>query len=625
MRIAQSCRLLGCLSLLALTACATTAVGPAATSTASAADPARVEAETRRINEWFEARFDEQLRFSPMGLTYLGRKELYDQLDDFSIAAAERELAWQKASVEQMQSQFDYSLLSSEAQRSYDVWKDQYERAAAGAPYRLHGYVFEQMGGAQSELPTFLISFHEVATESDALAWISRAGQIPRALDQLLTRTYEAAKLGIRPPRFAYEGSIDQSQKVITGAPFDSGADSPLWADLKSDVDALVGKGVISAARAEELKAQGRTVLTDQVGPAYRRLIAWLQSDMGNGGVNPTGVSATLPDGVAFYRYRLSAMTTTAMTADEVHQTGLREVKRLRGEMEVLKRRTGFKGSLEDFFKFIDSDQRFRYPNTDAGRQAYLDDATAAIDNIKKELPHYFGLLPKADLVVRRVEAFRERDGGAQHYYTGTPDGSRPGVYYAHLSDMNAMPKTELEVIAYHEGLPGHHMQLSIAQENQSIPKFRGQARYTAYSEGWGLYAEWLAKEMPNTYQDPYSDFGRLTSEMWRAVRLVVDTGLHTKGWTEEQAVEYFDENTSIPIAAVRAEIRRYLVMPGQATAYKIGMLKLQELRARAERRLGKRFDIKAFHDLVLGGGALPLDILEHSVDQWIAQQLAAG
>ncbi|MGC4029322.1 MAG: DUF885 domain-containing protein [Steroidobacteraceae bacterium] len=623
MRIAFAGGLLGCFSLLALTGCAT-APGTA-TPPAAAADPARIEAESRRINEWFDAKFEEQLRFSPMGLTYLGRKELYDQLDDFSLEEAEKELAWQKASVEEMRARFDYSLLSPEARRSYDVWQDQYERAAAGAPYRLHGYVFEQMGGAQSELPTFLISFHEVATESDALAWISRASQIPRALDQLLTRAYEAAKLGIRPPRFAYEGAIDQSQKVISGAPFDGGADSPLWADLQSDVGALVDKGVISAARAEQIKAQGRAVLADQVGPAYRRLISWLQSDMANAAVNPTGVGSTLPDGAAYYRNRLSAMTTTPLTAEQIHQTGLREVKRLRAEMQALKSRTGFKGSLDDFFKFIDSDPRFRYPNTDAGRQAYLDDATAAINNIKKELPHYFGLLPKADLVVRRVEAFRERDGGAQHYYSGTPDGSRPGVYYAHLSDMNAMPKTELEVIAYHEGLPGHHMQLSIAQEIQGIPKFRGQARYTAYAEGWGLYAEWLAKEMPNTYQDPYSDFGRLTSEMWRAVRLVVDTGLHAKGWTEEQAVEYFDANTSIPITAVRSEIRRYLVMPGQATAYKIGMLKIQELRARAERKLGRRFDIRAFHDVVLKGGALPLDILERSVDEWIAQQLAAS
>lgn len=609
------------LALLALAGC-TGASGPA---TSPGADPAKVAAESKRINEWFETQFNEELKFSPMQLTFMGRKELYDQLDDFSIAEQEKELAWKKASVEQMQSQFNYDLLTPEAKLSWDVWKNQYEQAAAGEPYLLYNYVFEQMGGAQSELPTFLISFHDIATESDALAWISRAGQIPRALDQLLVRAQESAKLGIRPPRFAYEGAIEQAEKVITGAPFGKGKDSPLLADLKTDVDALVAKDVITAARADEIKAQGAKVLKEQVGPGYQRLIAWLKSDMANGGVNPSGVSSTIKDGAAFYSYRLGEMTTTKLTAEQIHEIGLNEVKRLRGEMEKIKTSTGFKGSLEDFFAFLDTDPQFKYPNTDAGRQAYLDDATAAIDNIKRELPHYFGILPKADLVVRRVEAFRERDGGAQHYYPGTPDGSRPGVYYAHLSDMNAMPRTELEVIAYHEGLPGHHMQISIAQENKSIPTFRGQANYTAYTEGWGLYAEWLAKEMPNTYKDPYSDFGRLTSEMWRAVRLVVDTGLHAKGWTEEQAVKYFDDNTSVPIAAVRSEIRRYLVMPGQATAYKIGMLKIQELRARAEKALGARFDIKAFHDLVLGGGALPLDLLEKNVDQWITQQAAAA
>ena len=238
-------------------------------------------------------------------------------------------------------------------------------------------------------------------------------------------------------------------------------------------------------------------------------------------------------------------------------------------------------------------------------------------------LPKYFGILPKADLVVRRVEAFREQPGAAQHYFPSTPDGSRPGIYYAHLSDMKAMPKSELEVIAYHEGLPGHHMQIAIAQELTSVPTFRRQAGFTAYSEGWGLYAEWLAREMPGTYQDPYSRFGRLGSEIWRAIRLVVDTGLHSKGWSQEQAVQYFLANSATTEAQARSEIRRYMVLPGQATSYKIGMLKIQELRRKAESALGPRFDIRAFHDTVLGGGALPLTILEKRVDRWIASALA--
>jgi uncharacterized protein (DUF885 family) len=229
-------------------------------------------------------------------------------------------------------------------------------------------------------------------------------------------------------------------------------------------------------------------------------------------------------------------------------------------------------------------------------------------------------LLPKGGLVVKRVEAFREQPGAAQHYFPGTPDGSRAATYYAHLIDMNSMPKPGLESVAYHEGIPGHHMQIAISQELTGVPTFRTQSRSTAYSEGWGLYAESLAKEM-GAYQDPYSDFGRLGAEIWRAVRLVVDTGLHAKGWTEEDAVEYFRANSPISEGQIRAEIRRYIVMPGQATAYKIGMLKIQELRARAQDQLGARFDIRGFHDTVLGGGALPLSILERRVDAWIASQ----
>ncbi len=603
------------LSLLA--ACTARVVAPAPNAAAAV-----TISETERINEWFEARYEEQLQFSPIGLTFLGRKDQYDRLDDMSIEAADRQLAWQKASVEQLKTQFDYDALSDEARTSYDIWVKQYEQAEAGVRFRRNGYIFDQMNGMQSFLPTFLISFHSVDTESDAQAYIARIREVPRVMKQLLAQTQDYAKQGIRPPRFAHEGVLEQSRKIIAGAPFGKGEDSAIWADVQADVDALAEKQLISAERATGLKNEARAALVEDFKPAYEELIAFIESDMPKAAVNATGVS-TQPDGEAYYKYRLALQTTTSMTAEEIHQTGLSEVARIRAEMIALKDKVGFKGDLPAFFKFIRTDKRFKFPNTDDGRQAYLDAATAAIDNIKKELPNYFGLLPKADLVVKRVEAFREEDGAAQHYFPATPDGSRPGVYYAHLSDMNAMPIPELEVIAYHEGLPGHHMQFSIAQELKGVPTFRTQANFTAYAEGWGLYAEWLAKQMPNTYQDPYSEYGRLTSEMWRAVRLVVDTGLHAKGWTEKQGIEYFAANTSIPAAAVQSEVRRYLIMPGQATAYKVGMLKIQALRAQAEAKLGARFDIKGFHDAVLGGGALPLDLLERRVDQWVASEQA--
>ncbi|HEY1076847.1 MAG TPA: DUF885 domain-containing protein [Fontimonas sp.] len=586
------------------------------------AAPTSAVSETERINAWFEARYEEQLKFSPVGLTFLGRKDLYDQLDDMSIEAADKQLAWQKATVEQMKSQFDYAALSDEAKTSYDLWVQQYEQAQAGARFRRNGYIFDQMNGMQSFLPTFLISFHAIETEADAQAYVSRIRQVPRVMNQLLAQVQDYAKQGIRPPRFAHEGVLEQSRKIIAGAPFGEGKDSAIWADAQTDIDALAEKQLITTERATALKDEARKALVEDFKPAYEALIAFIESDLPNAAVNATGVS-TQPDGAAYYKYRLATQTTTAMTADEIHEKGLSEVARIRGEMIALKDKVGFKGDLPAFFTFIRTDKRFKFPNTDAGRQQYLDAATAAIANIKMELPNYFGLLPKADLIVKRVEAFREEDGAAQHYYPATPDGSRPGVYYAHLSDMNAMPIPELEVIAYHEGLPGHHMQFSIAQELKGVPTFRTQASFTAYAEGWGLYAEWLAKQMPNTYQDPYSEYGRLTSEMWRAVRLVVDTGLHAKGWTEQQGIEYFTANTSIPAAAVQSEVRRYLIMPGQATAYKVGMLKIQALRAKAEAALAERFDIKGFHDAVLGGGALPLDLLERRVDQWIAAEQA--
>ncbi|WP_441005057.1 DUF885 domain-containing protein, partial [Novilysobacter viscosus] len=521
---------------------------------------------------------------------------------------------------------------------SWDLFEYQTETAQAADRFSEHHYPFEQMGGAQSFLPTFLINFHKVEDESDYTAYVARLREVPRAFGQLMDQVKRSAELGIRPPRFAHEGVIEQAGKVVTGAPFTDGEDSALWADAQAKADALVEAGKIDAARAQELKAEARAALVEAVQPAFGEVIAWFEADLPNAAVNPSGVGSTHPNGEAYYAERLRASTTTDLSAEEVHQIGerlrastttdlsaeevhqigLAEVARLRGEMEALMDKVGFDGDLQAFFEFIHTDPRFKYPDTDAGRQAYIDDATAAIATIKQQLPNYFGLLPKADIVVKRVEAFREVDGAAQHYYPSTPDGSRPGVYYAHLSDMDAMPKTELEVIAYHEGLPGHHMQIAIAQELEGVPEFRKQAGFSAYSEGWGLYSEWLAREIPGTYTDPYSEYGRLTSEMWRAIRLVVDTGLHAKGWTQQQAVAYMSENSSIPQAAVEAEIRRYITWPGQATSYKIGMIKIQQLRAKAEAELGEDFDIRGFHDAVLGGGAMPLMLLERRIDQWI-------
>ena len=581
-----------------------------------------------RLNTWFDAKYEEQLQFSPIGLSFQGRKDRNDEIDCLTFACQDEQLAWQKAATEEMEAAFDYDALSAADKMSYDLWKYQYDQAAEGAEYRYNGFVFDQMNGIQNFLPTFLISFHSVDTPDDMAAYIKRIGAGAQALREGIEVAQESADRGVHAPKFAYEGVIDQSKKIITGAPFTEGEDSAILADIKSDIQSLVDAGSIDEVQGGVFLAEAEEALKGDFLSAYNEVIAFATADMANSPDSTQPVGAYLqPDGANYYNYRLKTQTTTSMTADEIHELGLAEVARIRGDMEAIKASVGFEGTLNEFFAMLrDSkdDERFYYPNTDEGRAAYIADATADIDRIKAELPNYFGILPKADLVVKRVEAFREQDGAAQHYFPGTPDGTRPGIYYAHLSDMTAMPKRELEVIAYHEGIPGHHMQIAIAQELTGVPQFRTQANFTAYAEGWGLYSEWLAKEMPGTYADPYSDFGRLGSEIWRAIRLVIDTGLHSKGWTEEQAVAYFLDNAAITETQARSEVQRYIVMPGQATAYKIGMIKIQELRAKAETELGDTFDIRGFHDTVLGGGALPLELLERKVDAWIETQKAA-
>ena len=621
MRAPQALVLATLLTTLLAVGCERNAPAPSAAPSSAPAAPTaeQAERESARLNDWLDARFEEQLDFSPLMKTRLGRKDDYDRIDDVSEAADEARLAWLRASVAELEREFDRNRLTPEAQTSYDLWRYGLERAEAALPFRRRGYLFHQMSGPHTGLPQALINFHRVDEEADMVAYVTRLGELGRALEQSLERAQLAASEGVHAPRFSYDAVIQQSRAVITGAPFGGSGDSPLFADVKAKLAGLVAGDKIDTPRADELRTAAATALEERVGPVYEKLIAWAEADRAMSDEIATGVWQ-LPDGPAYYLERLASSTTTSMTADEIHELGLAEVARIQTEMEEIKRRVGFDGTLREFFASLRGDPQFKFPNTDEGREAYLQTSRDHYAAIEARLPELFGLLPKAKLVVKRVEAFREQPGQAQHYVPGTPDGSRPGTYYVHLIDMTSMPKVELESVAYHEGIPGHHMQISIAQELTGVPQFRTLANYTAYTEGWGLYAERLAKEM-GAYQDPYSDFGRLGSEIWRAIRLVVDTGLHAKGWTEQQAVEYFLANGPTSEGQVRAEIRRYIVMPGQATAYKVGMLKILELRERARTALGPAFDIRTFHDVVLGGGALPLAILERRVDDWISAE----
>ena len=582
--------------------------------------------ETDKINQWFEARFREQLAFSPLEKTLLGIKdEDYFRVDDASEAAGDRFLQWRLDSTEEMTSLFDYGALSDDAKVSYDTWAYLSEQAAAAKPFKRHAYIFTQMDSLHSFLPQLMITSHRVETAADMDAYISRISESARAIEQLIDRSRVASELGIRPPRFAFELVIKEAEKIISGQPFDdSTVNSDIWDDARAKIAKLVEQGEIDKARAEALTATVKTRLLEQWKPAYEALIAWQEEDITYAVDIGVGVGS-LPNGSDFYAERLANQTTTDLTAEEIHAIGLAQVARLHAEMELVVEQIGFDGELRDFFALLRDaqDERFFYPNTDEGRLAYIDAATAAIENIKTQLPDYFGLLPKADLIVKRVESFREQDGAAAHYFPSTPDGSRPGTYYAHLSDMRAVSKTKLEVMAYHEAVPGHHMQIAIAQELEDVPRFRRHSSFNAFAEGWGLYAESLAGEMPGTYEDPYSEFGRLTSELWRAVRLVVDTGIHAKGWNEQRALDYALANSPEPETKVLSEVWRYIVLPGQATGYMIGMLKIRELKRKAESELDDGFDIRGFHDMVLGSGALPLGILERQVDRWIARQKA--
>jgi uncharacterized protein (DUF885 family) len=611
--------------LLCLSACGKPESGsqaPQADASESAA-AAVTQSESERLNAWFEERYEEQLQFSPLQLTMLGRKERYDEIDDISEEAEDHQLEWRRETVETMEREFDYAALTPGAQISYDIWKYQYEEDVANHAFRGNQYLFTQFFGPQAWVPMFLSNFHRVDEPGDLDAYIKRLGEVARALNQLIDRAQKYAQNGVRPPRFAYEGVLAQAGAVVTGAPFGDGDDSALWADANRKIDALVESEKITAEEADAYREAAREVLLGDFMGVYERLIAWVESDIEQTDEVPSGI-AQLPNGEAFYERVLASFTTTDMTANEIHELGLSEVSRLRGEMEAIKREVGFEGDLQEFFEFVRDDPQFYKPNTDEGRQAFIAEVEEKLAFINARLPDYFGVLPKADLVVKRVEPYREEDGAAQHYVQGTPDGSRPGVYYMHLSDMGAMPLPQLEVVAYHEGNPGHHMQNSIALELQDVPTFRRQANFGAYGEGWGLYSELLALEM-GAYEDPYSNFGRLSSEMWRALRLVVDTGLHSKGWSEQEAVDFMMQNSAEPLPSVESEVRRYLVLPGQATSYKVGMIKIQQLRAHAEAALGDRFDIRAFHDTILTGGAMPLKVLERRVDHWIEETLAEG
>lgn len=573
--------------------------------------------ESADLNGWFEARYEDELARSPLLQTYYGIKDQQDKLDDTSKLAADENAALKTAWLKDMRKNFDIDRLDAQAKLSYRLFEYQAENDAANHGFADQTYVFDHMSGPHSNLPSFLINFHPVDNVTDLNAYISRLEQVENYLGEYAKQAESQFANGVELPKFAYPKLVAASQNVITGAPFSEGEDSPLWADFKAKLDKLDPEDGYSDEMRETLIASATSAMFDSVKPAYENLIEMFER---HGAMASYDDGAwKLPRGEAYYQRRLKHYTTTDLSADEIHQIGLREVARIQDEMRVIMRQVGFDGTLKEFFTHLRTDPKFTFPNDDAGRDAYITQATAMIDEMKGQLDGLFITKPKADVVVKRVEPFREASAFGAFYNSPALDGSRPGTYYINLKDMNELPIYQMQALAYHEGIPGHHMQIAIAQELQGLPKFRTLGGFTAYVEGWALYSETVPKEL-GLYTDPYQDFGRLSMEIFRAARLVLDTGIHAKKWTRDEAVTYMLNNTANSEGDIRAEVDRYIVWPGQATAYMIGKLKIEELRANAEEALGDKFDIRAFHDVVLANGAVPLTVLEELVDAWVSE-----
>ncbi|RJF93576.1 DUF885 domain-containing protein [Sphingomonas cavernae] len=579
------------------------------------ATPAQAQADQNAAILKFFADYDAaQLARSPLSKSFRGIKDAdYGKWDEFTDAADQREFDADQAALKAMRAKFDPAKLNAENALSFRLFEKMIERNARAWQYRDYGYVFDQMNGPQSQLPAFLINIHRIDTKQDAEAYVSRLNGLGPAIDQFIAESKARADAGVMPPKWVYPYVISDSKNVISGFPFTRIAtEAPLYADLKAKVSKLD----IPQGEKDALLAAGADALVKAVKPAFGRLVAEMERQQAIAGTDD-GVWR-FKEGAGYYAERLANYTTTAMTPDQIHQVGLDNVARIHGEMREIMKKTGFKGDLPAFFKFMREDKRFYAPNTDEGRALYLKDTEQAKQWVTAKLPEWFATLPQAPLEVKRVEAFREKSAGKAFYQRPSPDGTRPGTYYANLYNMADMPLTEVEALFYHEGLPGHHLQLAIQTELKDVPAFRQFGGVTAYSEGWGLYSEKLAKDM-GLYTDPYRDFGRLQLELHRAIRLVVDSGLHHKKWTREQAIKYVEDNSADAPGGIVKAIERYIVYPGQATAYLVGRLKISELRDRAQKKLGDRFDVRAFHDVILKSGPVPLDVMEERVDAWIA------
>lgn len=576
--------------------------------------------ESQRANAFFERVFEDSVARSPESLSFLGRKDRADEWNDLSEDYANKSLALAKTQLAELKA-FDRSQLDESTALSYDLLVQSIEDEIADNKWRLYNYPVNQMYGRHSSVVSLLINQHRIADIKDAENYIARLNAVPALFDQLIVNIEARTAANIIPPKFVFPHVIRDINNIIKGAPFDGGAPSALLADFTSKVDELSNSedSQLTDDKKAELIDAAISALNNAVKPAYQKLAAHLV-DLETKSTTDDGIWKW-QDGAEYYSVALKRTTTTDLSSDQIHEIGLKEVARIHNEMRAIKDTVKFEGDLKAFMQFMRDDEQFYYQPTAKGRGRYISEATALIEAMKGQLDEMFITKPKADLKVKAVEAFREQSAGKAFYQRPSEDGTRPGLYYANLYDMKAMPTYQMAALAYHEGIPGHHMQLAIQQELQDVPKFRKFGGYTAYIEGWGLYSEYLPKEF-GAYQDPYSDFGRLAMELWRACRLVVDTGIHSKRWTREEGIAYYTDNTPNAVSDGVKMVERHIVMPSQATAYKIGMLKILELRAGAKEKLGDKFDIREYHDEILKYGPLPLNVVEAKVNAWVSVKL---
>ena len=535
----------------------------------------------------------------PMGLRFHN-----DDLTDVSPEQSHRLLAIAKRNLEMLQ-EYDRAEQSPEQRLSTDILAWFIGLQVKGESYMFHDYPVNQLSGIQNNFPTFMETTHQINDAHDAEQYITRLTRFALKVEQTLEGLRIREEKGIIPPQFVIDRVLDEMTGFIEKEP-----EANILYTAFSEHIAKV-KDVDTSPYLERVQL----TIQDSVYPAYDKLISYF-TELRDKSTTDDGVWK-FPDGDAYYQYALMSHTTTSLTAEEIHQIGLDEVARIQKEMgDILSGLGHDSGSVGERMGALSHKAEFLYPDSEDARQQCLDDYQIILDEIDKKISRFFGLRPESGVEVRRIPEFKEQGAPAAYYDFPALDGSRPGVFYANLRDMAEIPKYRMRTLAYHEGIPGHHFQIAIQQQIEG-PSFRRMPMFTAYIEGWALYAEQLAWEQ-GFHEDPYSNLGRLQDELFRGVRLVVDTGIHKKRWTREQAIEYVEANTGMPHGDVVTEIERYIVDPGQACAYKIGQLKILELRDKANEELGDDFELKAFHDVILGDGALPLELLEQVVDEYI-------